>query len=161
MADLPLQSYQLREEEDVVEVWPSAQYQSTHQDSSQVQAISTSLGRMHKKYTSSFNTGFTSTPIELPIVNPVMPLANINNPVPMMIQIPLVVPNFAGVQNAHQMQQMPQPPLQQVFPMQTTHSTNVLLLPSSEMDLYRLRPTVKPNIAGYCNDVDARTTKSA
>ena len=35
--------------------------------------------------------------------------------------------------------------------MQATHSTNALLLPSSERDLYRLTPTVMPNIAGCCN----------
>ena len=99
----------------------------------------------------SFNTGFTSTQIGLPIANPVMPLANIDNPAPMMIQIPPVVPYIAAVQNAHQMQPVPQPPLKQLFPMQATHSTNVLLLPSSERDLYRLTPTVMPNIAGYCN----------
>ena len=99
----------------------------------------------------NFDTGFTSTQIGLQIANPVMPLANNNNPAPMMIQIPPVVPNFTPVQNAHQMQPVPQSPLEQVFPMQATHSTNVLLLPSSERDLYRLTPTVMPNIAGYCN----------
>ena len=99
----------------------------------------------------SFNTGFTSAQTGLPIANPFMPLAIINNPAPMMIQIPPGVPNFTAVQNAHQMQPVPQLPLQQAFPMPATHSTNVLLLPSSERDLYRLTPTVMPNIAGYCN----------
>ena len=97
-----------------------------------------------------FNTGFTNTQIALPIANPVMPLVN-SNPAPMMIQIPPVMPNFAAVQNVHQMQQVSQPPLQQVFPMQIAHSTNVLLLPSSERNLHRLTPTVMPNIAGYCD----------
>ena len=44
-----------------------------------------------------------------------MPLANINSPAPMMIQIPPIVPNFTAVQNAHQMQPVPRPPLQEVF----------------------------------------------
>ena len=69
----------------------------------------------------------------------------------MLIQIPPVVPNFTAVPNVHQMQPVPQSQLQQVFPMQATHSTNVLLLPSSERDLYSLTPTVMPNIAGFCN----------
>ena len=66
----------------------------------------------------SFKTGFTSAQIGLPIANPFMPLAIINNPAPMMIQFPPVVPNFTAVQNAHQMQPVPQLPLQQAFPMQ-------------------------------------------
>ena len=87
---------------------------------------------MHEVRANSFNNGNSSTQIGFPITNPIKPLANINNPAPMMIQIPPVIPGFAAVQNGHQMQPVPQPPLQQMFPMQTTHNTNVFLLPSSE-----------------------------
>ena len=106
---------------------------------------------MHEVRANNFNNGYSSTQIGLPITNPIMPSANINNPAPMMIHLPPVIPGSAAVQNGHQMQPVPQPLLQQMFPMQTTQSTNVLLLPSSERYLYRLTPTVMPNIAGYCN----------
>ena len=97
----------------------------------------------------NFNNGYASTQIGLPITNPIMPMANINNPAPMMIQIPPIMPSFAAVQSGHQMQPVAQP--HQVISMQTTYKTNVLVLPSNERDLYRLSPTVMPNIARFCN----------
>ena len=77
-------------------------------------------------------------------------LANPNrptNPVPLMIQIPSVIPNFVAVHN-----DPPVPPfLQQAYVVQMAHSTNVLLLPAEERNVYRLSPTVMPNIAGFCD----------
>ena len=97
----------------------------------------------------NFNNGYTSKQVGPPITNPIMPTVNINNPAPMMIQILPIMPSFAAIQNGHPVQPMPQP--EQVFSVQTTHSTNVLLLPAHERDLYRLSPIVMPIIAEFCN----------
>ena len=40
----------------------------------------------------NFNSGYTSTQIGPPITNPIMPKVNIDNPAPMMIQIPPICP---------------------------------------------------------------------
>ena len=37
------------------------------------------------------------------------------------------------------------------FPLQVSHSTNLLLLPSNERQMYRLIPTVMPHVAGFCD----------
>ena len=77
-------------------------------------------------------------------------LANPNrpaNPVPLMIQIPSVIPNFVAVHN-----DPPAPPfLQQAYVVQMAHRTNVKLIPAEERNVYRLSPTVMPNIAGFCD----------
>ena len=71
----------------------------------------------------------------------------LTNPVPLMIQIPSVIPNFVAVHN-----DPPVPPfIQQAFIVQATHSTNILFLPAEERNVYRLSPTVMPNIAGFCD----------
>ena len=75
-------------------------------------------------------------------------LANPNrpaNPVPLMIQIPSVIPNFVAVHNDPQVL----PFLQQAFIVETTHSTNILFLPAEERNVYRLSPTVMPNIESF------------
>ena len=94
----------------------------------------------------NFSNRYINTQYGPTITNPNMPTVNFTNPAPLMIQIPPIMPNFATVQGGHPVQ----PLSQQVFSVQTSHSTSVLLLPASERNLYRLSPTVMPNVAGFC-----------
>ena len=69
------------------------------------------------------------------------------HPVPLVSQIPPIVPNFVTVQGGHPIPQ----PIQQRFTVRATHRTNILLLPAGERNSYILSPTVMPNIAGFCD----------
>ena len=69
------------------------------------------------------------------------------NNAPLMIQIPphersLHIPQLNGG---------PNPVSLPNFPFQVCHSTNQLLLPRHERQMYRLLPTVMPNVAGFCD----------
>ena len=73
-------------------------------------------------------------------------LAMYNN-APLMIQIPphegsLHIPQLNGGLN---------PVLANHFPFHVGHSMNLLLLPLQERQMYRLVPTVMPNVAGFCD----------
>ena len=69
------------------------------------------------------------------------------NNAPLMMQIP---PN-SGRMDMHQQAQVVNN--QQVFnfPFHVGHSTNLLLIPTSERQMHRLFPTVMPNVAGFCD----------
>ena len=95
----------------------------------------------------NFNNGNINAQNEPTLTNPTMPTVNITNPAPLMIMIPPFMPSFATVQGGHPVQPLPQ----QVLSVRTTHSTSVPLLLASERNLYRLSPTVMPNIAVSCN----------
>ena len=83
---------------------------------------------------------------EMTAPTPVDNVAVYNN-APLMIQIP---PN-SGRMDMHQQAQVVNN--QQVFnfPFHVGHSTNLLLIPTSERQMYRLFPTVMPNVAGFCD----------
>ena len=85
------------------------------------------------------------------IINPnVQPPINVSqqlNAVPLIIQIPSIVPIFLAVHGSRQIQQS----AQYGFAVQDTHSTSFLVLPARERDTYRLSHTVMPNIAGFCD----------
>ena len=68
------------------------------------------------------------------------------NPVPLVRQIPPIVGNFVAVHGGHPIPQL----IQQRFTVRATYSTNILLLPAGERNSYRLSPTARPNIAGFC-----------
>ena len=83
------------------------------------------------------NSAFTTIPYNLPMYNNA----------PLMIQIPphegnLHIPQVNGGFT---------PVLANHFPFHVGHSTNLLLLPLQERQLYRLLPTVMPNVAGFCD----------
>ena len=84
------------------------------------------------------------------VVNPNVPLIGVpqhHNAFPLMIQIPPIALNFLANHGKFQAQQQPQ----YRFTVQTTHSTNFLLLSARERDAYRRSPTIMPNIAGFCD----------
>ena len=85
----------------------------------------------------NLNSAFAPIPNNLPMYN----IA------PLMIQIPphegsLHIPQLSGGPNLV---------LTHHFPFQVGHSTNLLLLPLQERQMYRLLPTVMPNVAGFCD----------
>ena len=85
----------------------------------------------------NLNSAFASIPNNLPMYNNA----------PLMIQIPphegsLHIPWLNGG---------PNPVPAHHFPFHVGHSTNLLLLPLQERQMYRLLPTVMPNVAGFCD----------
>ena len=85
----------------------------------------------------NLNSAFTPIPNNLPMYNNA----------PLMIQIPpqegsLHIPRLNGGSN---------PVPTHHFPFHVGHSTNLLLLPLHERQMYRLLPTVMPNVAGFCD----------
>ena len=97
----------------------------------------------------NFSIGYNYHQNELTIINPngePIKVSQQPNLVPLMIQIPPVVPNYMAVHGGRQIQQS----AQYGFAVQTTHSTSFLLLTARERDTCRLSPTV-PNIAGFCD----------
>ena len=103
--------------------------------------------KMQEIQMDNFNNKYIDTQNEPTITNPTMPTVKITDTAPLMLHIPPIMPNFATVQGGHPVQTL----TQQVFSVQTTHSTSVLLLPATERKLYKLSPTVMPNVAGFCN----------
>ena len=69
------------------------------------------------------------------------------NNAPLMIQIPPLEGNL----HTPQLNGGPNPVPTHHFPFQVGHNTNLLLLPLQERQMYRLLPTVMPNVAGFCD----------
>ena len=97
-------------------------------------------------HTSRINliSAFTANPNNLPMYTNA----------PLRIQIPphegsFHIPQFISGHNS-----VPTPH----FPFQVGHSTNLLILPLQERQMYRLLPTVMPNVAGFCDWCGKRST---
>ena len=83
------------------------------------------------------NSAFTSNRSNLPMYNNA----------PLMIQIP----PHEGNSHIPELNGGPNPVSLPNFPFQVGHSTNLLLLPTHERQMYRLLPTVMPSVTGFCD----------
>ena len=85
----------------------------------------------------NMNSAFTPIPNNLQMYNNA----------PLMIQIP----PHEGTLHIPRLNEGPNPVPTHHFPFHVGHSTNLLLLPLQERQVYRLLPTVMPNVAGFCD----------
>ena len=111
----------------------------------QMPPLNVSNNHQQTIYPSNYNQQEIITPTNM---NP--PMAEnmvVYNNAPLMIQIPPIggrmdIPLQAPVTNNQHMFN---------FPFNVEHSSNLLLIPTSERQMHRLFPTVMPHVAGFCD----------